>query len=362
MKIKKSDLDYLLVKVMPSIADNKLFPLTTYIGIKYNDGYLTLCGTDSVNYVYSSKQLYFKEDDFNFDICVKADLFSKLISKITTTEIELKFENKSLNIIGNGSYNIALVLDEEGNFIKFPMKEVGSDASEEATFVSKFKDLKLYNEKSLCKNPENHILNGYYIGEDLCVSTDRIVMTLFNENILENPITIKKSFVDLVINLNNDIVFCKWDEEGKTNIYVSDGETEIYSVNNCETSKYPVGKLQATINKLDFFMEASISLKELSSALDRLSLFSIAKDSYVILKVEDEKLVLEENKTKTFEKVELKNLDDKCEEKWNAKIDINLLLDQIKSFKNDEVKIYLGNSTGIKFVENNVTKIICFMN
>lgn len=360
MKIKKSDLDYLLAKVMPAITDNKLFPLTTFIGVKYNAGYLTLCGTDSINYVYSSKELNYKEDEIDFDICVKADLFSKLISKITTTEIELQFEEKSLTIIGNGSYNVAIVVDDEGNYIKFPVKEVKQGASEEATSVLKFRDLKLYNEKSLCKNPENHTLNGYYVSDELGVSTDRIVMTLFNENFVQEPITLKKSFVDLVVNLNNDIVFSKWEEEGKTNIYVTDGETEIYSVNNCDTSKYPVGKLQTTIKKLEFPMEASISLKELSSALDRLSLFSIAKDSYIILNVEDNKLVLQENKSKTFEKIELKGLNE--EVNWNARIDGSLLLDQIRSFKNDEVKVYLGNATGIKFVENNVTKIICYMN
>lgn len=355
MKIKKSDLDYLLVKVMPGVGNNKLIPITSMLGIKYSSRILGLCTTDSINYVYSYKELSYVNEDFDIDICVDANLFSKLINKLTTQEVEIKIEDKKLNIVGNGDYNLPILLNENGDFATFTQKELNEDSKEELIKVQKLKDLKFYCEKSLSKNPENTTLNGYFVNNELGISTDRVVMTLFKEGFLDDPIVLRKSFVDLITNLNNDIIVKRWDG----NIYVSDGETEIYSSENCSSEVYPISKLKKSMEKFEYPAKAKISLKDLSNILDRLYIF-VNENGVVNIKLEDNKLIITEITTGANESLLLNDLDNNVE--WNVKLDINILNDQIKAFKNEEAIIYLGNTSSVKIEENGITKIICLLN
>lgn len=357
MKIKKADLDFLLTKVMIGVGNNKLIPMTSMLGINYVNGTLALSATDSINYINSCKYLDYKEEDFNFNICVEANLFSRLISKLTTDYVELSINDKTLNVVGNGSYNLPILLDDAGNFATFENKEVSEDATEDVISVQKLKDLKFYCEKSLSKNPENVALNGYYVDSKLGITTNRVVMTLLNEGFIDIPITLRKSFIDLVTTLNNDVIIRRWDNY----IYASDGETEIFSNENCEAANFPIAKLQKSIDKFEFTATADISLKELASALDRLSIFVPEQvRGYILLSLEDGKLVIKEPTTNANEIIMLNNLTDNIT--WSGKIDNNLLLEQIRSFKNDNVKIHLGNTSAIKIEENNIVKVICLMN
>lgn len=356
MRIKKEVLKSLLEKVMIGVGNNKIIPITNALGIKKFDNHLTLCGTDGANYVYTTKELNFDGEDANteIDICVEASLFDRLISKITTDEIELELDKKTLKVTGNGNYTLPLMTNENGGLLSFPNKEVEDGATEEVIDAQKIRNLRLYNEKALSKNPENVALNGYYVNNEVAVSTDRLVMSEVKENYLNQPMVLRKSFVDLLTTLNGDIIISRWNN----NIYATNGETEIYSSENCEVDKFPIEKLQKAMSSFEFPYTATISLKDLSSALDRLSIF-VTEGSYLLLNVKNGYLYVEESSTKANELIKLEGVD---EAEWSGKIDITFLTEQTRSFKNDNANLSFGNERAIRFNENNVSKIICLRN
>ena len=59
-----------------------------------------------------------KGDDFR--VVVPADLFYKLASKVTTEHITLELKENSLEVVGTGTYQLDLLLDEDGNLGKIP--------------------------------------------------------------------------------------------------------------------------------------------------------------------------------------------------------------------------------------------------
>ena len=356
MRIKKEDLKSLLEKVMIGVGNNKIIPITNSLGIKKFGNHLTLCGTDGANYLYTTTELDFDAEDTNTEnnICVEASLFDRLISKITTDYITLNVENQKLEVIGNGNYVLPIKLDENGHWLLFPNKEVQDGASEEVIDAQKIRNLRSYNEKALSKNPENVSLNGYFIDNEKAVATDRLVMSVIKDNYLTEPILLRKSFVDLLTFLNGDIIICRWDN----NIYASNGETEIYSSENAPVGNFPLEKLMKAINGFTFNNEAKISLKDLSSALDRLSIF-VTEGSYLLLNVKDGYLYIEESSTKANELIKLEGVD---EAEWSGKIDITLLSEQIRPFRTDIVNFSFGNETAVRFSEKDVSKIICLRN
>ena len=116
MKIKTTELQNMLSKVVKGVGNNKLIPLTNMLMIRVADGNLLLTSTDATNYLtvqttVNSDELY---------AVVNAELFNKLISKFTTETVDLTVEDSALKIFGNGSYVLELQFDENGTVVNFP--------------------------------------------------------------------------------------------------------------------------------------------------------------------------------------------------------------------------------------------------
>ena len=132
IKIKTDILKDLVNKASKGIAVDKLIPITNFMCIKYDSEKFTIITTDSTNYMYAEQSLVYDEQKLidcedDFYAVVNTDIFTKLISNITSEYIILVIADNVLVIEGNGKYKIPLSLDEDGSVIKFkdPMKDVG---------------------------------------------------------------------------------------------------------------------------------------------------------------------------------------------------------------------------------------------
>ena len=77
--------------------------------LKVEDGKFVMCVTNREYYV--KVKLTTAVDDENFHATVNANIFLKLISKITTDTVELKISNNNLVIVGNGNYKLPMIYD-----------------------------------------------------------------------------------------------------------------------------------------------------------------------------------------------------------------------------------------------------------
>ena len=116
--INTKTLQSMISKVIRGASNNKLLPITSYIDINFTDGTLNLTTTDMTNYITVKKNDLSGD---NFNVVISADKFSKLVAKTSTENITLELTDNSLVFKGNGTYNIDIPLNEEGNPIKYPM-------------------------------------------------------------------------------------------------------------------------------------------------------------------------------------------------------------------------------------------------
>ena len=117
LKLKTKTLQEMTQKAMKGASNNKILPLTSMIAIQLKENTLTLTTTDFSNYLEIRQDKVEGED---FYVVVMADLFSKLVGKLTTEEVTLSVTDKVLAIKANGQYKMELPVDEDGELVKFP--------------------------------------------------------------------------------------------------------------------------------------------------------------------------------------------------------------------------------------------------
>lgn len=360
MKIKTQELSRIINLVYKGAGNNKLIPITQMIGIKLQDSKLTLSATDSFNAIYVNVNVDNTEEII--DVCVNADLLSKLIGKFDCEFTTLTLEKNCLVIKGNGEYKLDLLLDDEGAVFNFPVKKEPENLEYQEIELAKFLNIKNYGEKSLAQSMEEPDLVAYYVDKDIAVSTDRNVMTVINDAFTNTALTLRSKFVDLIVNLDSKIKLATWINETtkEINIVVKDKESTIFSKVNGNVEDYPNDAVKNLIETSSFTFNAKVKIKDFLSILDRISLFVTNYDSNVIdLKLVNDKLYISSVKSTGVDILTLSDISG--EETWNGKIDIEMLSNQLNSFTKEEVKIYLGNPNCIKLDEDNVVKLICLV-
>ena len=119
LALKTEKLKEMVSRAVKGVGNNKLIPLTSLMAIEVKDNKLTLITTDATNYLYVCEDKIVADD---FYVVVDANVFSKLISKMTCENVTLEVSSGIwvLNVKGNGNYKIELPLDENGEPIKYP--------------------------------------------------------------------------------------------------------------------------------------------------------------------------------------------------------------------------------------------------
>lgn len=356
MKIKTEELGRLVNIVYKAVGNNKLIPITQMIGIKLNEGKLTLGATDSFNTLYIGSKV--EDANESIDVCINADLISKLVSKFTCEFTKLELKENYLLVIGNGEYKLDLLLDDEGKAFKFPNKEVNADASVQEIENKKIIDMKNYGEKSLAQTMEEPDLIAYYVNNDYAISTDRNIMTVINNQYSNTPLTLRSKFVELFTIMKEKVKLSTWKNQttGEINLFATDDEIKLFSKVNGNVEDYPYEAIKNLVDTSEFKINAKINVKDLLAVLDRISLFVTPYDSNVIdIHLSDGKLFISSIKATGVEVVKLNNLSNN--ESWEGKIDVEMLSGQLNSFNKEEIDIYFGEC--IKLVEDNVVKLIC---
>ena len=359
MKIKTEELNRLLNIVYQGAGNNKLIPITQMIGIKVEENKLTLSSTDSFNYLYVNAKV--EESTKDIDLCVNADLLSKLVSKFDCEFTTMELVDRSLEVTGNGKYKLELLLDEDGIY-KFPVKEIPDNLTFQEIKTDKFIKAKKYAEKSLAQTMEEPDLIAYYINQDNVVSTDRNIMTVMEEGLSDTPLTLRSKFIDLVVGMKDTVKLTHWVNENtkEVNICINDGETTIYSKVNGIVEDYPYEAIKQLISSAEFKYNAKVNVKDLLAILDRISLFVTQYDSNTInIVLSDNKLFISSIKSTGVESLALTENSEPIS--WQGKIDIEFLKNQLTSFSKELISIYLGNDNCIKLVEDNITKLICLV-
>lgn len=333
---------------------DKNIELSTYMGIRVEDGELYLNTTDGTNYVSVSDRCVAD----NMDIVVDADLFAKLISKINSDTVEMEVVDTTLVIKGNGKYTLALIPNENGDILSFPDK-FPDDTTDIGT-ISASDVLTLNNTmKASLSTVAGSIYSNYYFGDNI-VTTDRAMATVYNKKMFDDEYVFGRAFIELLALSTNDVTISKSNNKFVASTEISENCTiSVCTTVTDEVTKYDTG----AINKLAGLETPSFcrfKKAQMLDLLDRLSLFvSKFEDGAISLHFTDNSIEVSSLKSDGIESVEY--TESKDTKDMTIKINIDRFRNQLKAYFSDVVDLYYGSEICIKLVDGDLTQIIALI-
>lgn len=354
MQVKTTVLQSMVEKSIKGSGFNKLIPLTSLIGIEVIQGKLSLITTDATNYLYVTEPVSAED----FYTVVDADKFAKLVGRLASEDVELLLTDSYLRVVsGNGSYQLEIALDENGEVVKYPdpiskLEELPNSLELPLTDVKK---ILTGIKPSLAVTLENPCYIGYYCGNRV-IGTDTYKISAFDKTLFEYPLLVSPETVDLLNVVTADKLLIRYNQ--KVLVATADG-VSIYCPVMSGIEDYAIDAINEVIDTgLPNIVE--VSKNDLLAVLDRLALFVGPYDKNGInLNFQESSLQIT---SKALSAVDVINYL-RAEKTFTASymIDINMLLSVVKSLTGDKVTIFYGNDSSIKIVENDVTHVIALM-
>lgn len=337
-------------KSIKGCSNNKMLPMTSIMAIQLKSGILTLTTTDMTNYLYVSKVAGGEE----FYVTVKADMFAKLVLSITSETITLGMADKYLEVGGNGSYKIDVVLDENGKMIDFPVfEEVQNKLG--TIPITTVKTILNSIKPALAKDIVTPAYTNYFVGNSV-IATDTDVIAIMNTKLFDEDksLFISSELMDLVGLCTDDVTVGL---DGQDISFVTDN-VRIRSTLYDYTDQFQTDDINALAEQ-EFPSLCYVNKAVLLQTLDRLALFldDDFSNGVINLKFAGDSLTVESALLNGIEELPYVN-ECKHAEDFECAVDITALRDQIKPYVGDDVQICYGREDAIKLVNENIITLI----
>ena len=256
-------------KAIKGAGMNRQLPITNMMLIEVSDSKLNLLTTDGTSTLVIKTDKCENTDDFY--VVVPIDIFSKLITKTTCETVTLTLEESNLLVKGNGNYKIALPLDEEG-LVKFPKPKdiVTVEDKNEMIKNSFIKSVINTNKASVAKTYEVPCLTGYYIGEEMVISSDENNACYNKINLLNDNVLVSTKVLDLLALSNYEEL--KYVRKQNYLMFFAEDLT-LYTQELEGKDIFPVEPLMELYNNSTFKSSCRVPKILLQSVIDRLMLF-----------------------------------------------------------------------------------------
>lgn len=343
-------------KVIKGAGMNRQLPITNMMLIEVADSKLNLLTTDGTSTLVVKTDKCENTDDFY--VVVPIDIFSKLITKTTCETVTLTLEESNLLVKGNGNYKIALPLDEEG-LVKFPKPKdiVTVEDKNEITKNSFIKSVINTNKASVAKTYEVPCLTGYYIGEEMVVSSDENNACYNKINLLNDNILVSTKVLDLLALSNYEEI--KYVRKQNYLMFFAEDLT-LYTQELEGKDIFPIEPLMELYNNTTFKSSCKVPKILLQSVIDRLMLFIEPYDkNAVTFTFTQNGLQISSRKMSGIEIVNYTASEGF--EPFIAIVDVVSLKAQIDAYQGEEIEIWYGLSNALKLQNGNITQIISLL-
>jgi len=350
LKVKTKTLQEMTQKAMKGASNNKILPLTSMLAIELKTNVLTLTTTDFSNYLEIKQDKVEGED---FYVVVQADIFSKLIGKLSTEEVTLTVEGNVLTVKANGTYKLELPVDEDGSLVQFPEYKKNLDATTTFIKLATLKSILTTNKASVAQDMVVPALTGYYIDANGVLTSDSFVACHNKVTGLNDSFMLPCQVVELFNVLDQEDVSVT---VGETDVVFDTNGATIYGKLLMEKDNFPVEAINNYL-KTSFDSKCKLPKDALLSVLDRMILFVGNYDkNEVYLTFTTDGITFESRKGTGKELV-------KYGESENFKpftccIDIEILKAQIQAQQTEVIDLYYGNPGAIKLASGAIVQIV----
>ena len=348
-----AQLQAVLNKAIKGAGNNKLIPMTSLIAIEVKDITARFTTTDSDNYLSLTLEVAPTEE---FYVAVQVDLLAKLVAKMTSETTTLEVENNTLNVIGNGKYQIALDTDEDGGLIRLPnpidkfskTKQIGTVSS--VTIVESISSLK----SALLDIEDYPWYECYYVNGDVIMATDTYTVGSYAKGFLDEPILINPNMMDLLGLLLGDIAVYS---DGNALLFESESGV-VYGKIVDGIERYSVDELSALVEQ-NFEFSCKVAKSTILNLLDRIALFVSPYDNGEITLAFRADGV--EVSSKTANEIIRHAEPSQNAGDFVCKTDISTLISQFKSQLGDIIEIQYGEENAIKLVDGDLTSVLALL-
>ena len=239
MILKTADLKKVTDKILPAVDSSSVSNITENLEMYVENNNLCVCVTNGAYYVRSLLPLGGNED---FHATVNATLFLKLVSQITTEDVEFKTDEKTLFIRGNGKYKLPLIYDG-ANLLVLPKITIDNPTCEMSIDTGILHSISKYNSREM-KNGliSRPVQKMYYVDENGAITfTTNACVNNFK---LEKPVKmlLDEKIVKLLKLFRGDKVKFTLGYDSisqsiiQTKVKFADDSTEIVSILPCDDS------------------------------------------------------------------------------------------------------------------------------
>lgn len=347
----------MVTRAVKGASNNKLIPITSLMKVELKDSELSITTTDATNYLYIKQDKVVGDD---FYAVVPVDIFSKLVSKITSETVTLEIKNSILYVKANGNYSIELPLDENGQPIKYPDPAKTFEEFSDSGCVINRSTVGVILETvkpALAITLDNPCYTGYYVGDKI-VATDTYKIASMNVSLFGTNVSylISPELMNLLAVVTDEKISVYFNEK---DIVFKTGDCTIVGKVMEGIEDYAIDAISSLVDT-EFDSSCKIPKSALLQLLDRLSLFIGTYDKNAVrLTFTNNGLQIE---SKASSGVEIINyIDSDNFKEFTCLVDIQMLTQEVKAIQSDVIELYYGEDNAVKFVDGNITIIVALL-
>ena len=353
LTISTTKLQDMVARASKGVGNNKLIPITSLICIEVKNNRLTLITTDATNYLYITEDKFVNED---FYAVVDANMFAKLVSKMTCDSIVLAVKDGVLVVKGNGTYKIELPLDETGQPIKYPNPyNEDTMAREQKINLSTIRVILETLKPALATTLEIPCYTGYYVGDSV-IATDTYKIADMDIKLFDQTSLISSELMNLLSVMTSEMI----------QVSFIDGAIQ-FETPDCKIFGRPMEGIEdfavepiTELVKTEFNSMCALPKNQLLQVLDRLSLFVGTYDKNAIrLTFTNTGLEISSKALSGVEIIPYVSSEEFRD--FTCMIDVQMFTQEIKAISADVINLYYGEDNAIKLEDGNITIIVALL-
>lgn len=272
-------------KILTAVDGTELSIVTETLELQTVENMLIMSVT---NREYFAEVKLEMADTYDFHATVNASLFLKLVSQITTEEIQLNVVDNTLVVRGNGTYKLPLIFDGE-ELLSLPRIDIGNETSKFSIKADILNSILTYNSKELSKGViSKPIQKLYYVDEfgaitftsGACVNSFSLpqpIKVLFNNRLVK----LFKLFKDgeVAFTLGFDAIS---EEIVQTKVRFESDAVTVTAILSCDDSllqSVPVGGIRGRANA-EYPYTVNVNRDAMIQTINRLTLFNSGKSTF----------------------------------------------------------------------------------
>jgi len=353
MKLAISTIKFqdMMSRAAKGASENKLLPITSLMAIELKTNVLTLTTTDTAN---TLKVIADKVEGDDFYAVIPVDVVSKLVAKTTSETIQLALKDNSVEVKGNGVYNIAIVVDEDG-VIKFPEYKFKKKGEPEVINLTSIKNILAINKAAVAKTIDTPCLCGYYVGAKV-VTTDENVICFNDMKLLAEDALISTEMMNLLSLNTHEKINCYRD--GNKFLFETP-DMVLYGVEHEGKKLFPIGDVNDYLEE-NFKSMCKLPKLFMQNVIDRLSLFIEPYDkngAYFTFTKEGVRVT--SKKSSSVEVIAYQESKDFSP--FLCCVDIPMFKAQIDATPGESIELWYGHSSAIKITSGKVTQVVALL-